>query len=66
MIKVVTNSLGSGDWVTVRIGGRDGFETITEGHRITPMDLVMILQNAGVQAELVEVNDEQLEEGEYQ
>lgn len=65
MIKVITNSLGSGDWVTVRIGGRDGFETITEGHRIEPVDLVMILQNAGVQAELVEVNDQELEEGAY-
>lgn len=65
MIRVFTNSLGSSDWVTVRIVGRDGYETITEGHRISPMDLVMILQNAGVKAELVEVTDEQLEEGTY-
>lgn len=65
MIKVITNSLGNCDWVVVRIGGRDGFETITEGHRIEPRDLVMILQNAGVHAELVEVDDEQMEEGDY-
>lgn len=65
MIKVFTNSLGSSDWVTVRIGDRDGYETITEGHPISPKDLVMILHNAGVKAELVEMTDEQLEEGTY-
>lgn len=65
MIRVITNSNGSGDWVVVRSGARDGFETLHEGHRITPMDLVMILQNLGVHTELVEVTDEQMEEGEY-
>ena len=66
MIRVVTNSLGSGDWVNVRSVGQLGFEVLHEGHRISPMDLVMILQNLGVQAELVEVTDEDMEEGEYQ
>lgn len=65
MIRVVTNSLGSGDWVTVQSGGRDGFEEIHCGHTIGPMDLVEILKRSGVQAELVEVNDEQMEEGEF-
>lgn len=65
MIRVVTNSMGSGDWVTVQIGGRDGFETLHSAHSIRPSDLVEILQRAGAQAELVEVNDEQMEE-EYQ
>jgi len=66
MIRVVTNSMGSGDWVVVRSGARDGFETLHEGHTIGPFDLVCILQNLGVHAELVEVTDEQMEEGEYQ
>lgn len=65
MIRVVTNSNGSGDWVVVRSGGRDGFESIHEGHDIGARDLVEILKRVGVQAELVEVDDEQLEEGEY-
>jgi len=66
MIRVITNSNGSGDWVVVRIGGRDGFETLHEAHSISPKDLVEILQRAGARAELVEVTDEELEEGEYQ
>lgn len=66
MIRVITNSMGSGDWVVVQSGGRDGFETLHEGHRIEPSDLVGLLRLAGIQAELVEVTDEQLEEGEYQ
>ena len=63
MIKVVTNNLGSGDWVTVR-----GFcdEVLFEGHRITTQDLVDILNATLDQgAELVEVTDEQMEEGAY-
>ena len=63
MIKVVTNSLGSGDWVTVH-----GFcgEVLFEGHRATPQDIVDIL-NAVLDygAELIETTDEQLEEGAY-
>jgi len=63
MIKVVTNSLGSGDWVTVK-----GFcgEVLFEGHRAGPQDIVDILNAVLDQgAELIEVNDEQLEEGTY-
>ena len=66
MIKVVTNNLGSGDWVTVLSVGQLGFETLLEGHRIEPGDLVGILRLAGIKAELVEVTDEQMEEGEFQ
>ena len=66
MIKVYTNSLGSGDWVNVQSVGQLGFEVLHEGHRVQPFDLVMILQNLGIHAELVELTDEQLEEGEYQ
>jgi uncharacterized protein (DUF433 family) len=61
MIKVVTNSLGSGDWVTV-VDTNSG-ETLFEGHRITPQDLVSILTfDDSVGAELVEVTDKQMEE----
>ena len=59
MIKVVTNNLGSGDWVTV-LDTNTG-ETLFSGHRITPMDLVNILTHS-VSAELVEVTDEEMEE----
>ena len=63
MIKVVTNSNGSGDWVTVK-----GFcgEVLFEGHRAGPQDIVDILNSLLDQgAELIEVTDEQLEEGAY-
>ena len=63
MIKVITNSLGSGDWVTVK-GLAD--EVLFEGHRVSPQDLVNIIDQVTVQgAELVEVTDEQMEEGAY-
>lgn len=65
MIRVVTNDMGSGDWVTVLTGGRDGFEELHSGHRITAHDLVMILQNLGHHSELVEVTDQQMEEQDY-
>lgn len=59
MIKVITNSLGSGDWITVldtRIG-----ETIFSGHSITPRDLVEILTFENeLAAKLVEVTDEEM------
>lgn len=62
MIKVVTNSLGSGDWIHVK----DGDYTIFEGHRISPYDLVfMLTRYGGSDVALVEVTDEQIEEGEY-
>lgn len=65
MIRVITNSNGSGDWVVVQSGARDGMETLHEGHSISPMDLVEVLKRAGVHAQLVEVTDEELEEGTY-
>ncbi len=62
-IQVITNSNGSGDWVVVKYGT----DTIFEGHRIGPMDLVDIINNFYREdgAELVEVTDEQMEEGAY-
>ena len=66
MIKVVTNSLGSGDWVTIKFGN----EVLFEGHRIGPQDFVNIFNGLGdsgrsAVARLVEVTDEQMEEGEF-
>lgn len=67
-MKVVTNSLGSGDWVTIVM---DDGEEIFSGHRITPQDFVDMINGFGgaggyrEEAELVEVNDEQMEEGDY-
>ena len=63
MIKVVTNSLGSGDWITVK-GHCD--EVLFEGHSAGAQDIVDILNSLlDCGAELVETTDEQLEEGEY-
>ena len=65
MIRVITNSLGSGDWVVVQSGARDGMETLHEGHSIGPMDLVEILKRTGAHVQLVQVTDEDMEEGEF-
>lgn len=59
MIRVITNSNGSGDWI--RIVDSNG-ESLHEGHRISAFDLVCILQNLQIHSELVEVTDEQMEE----
>ena len=61
MIRVITNSLGSGDWVIVQ----EGTEILHEGHRVGAFDLVVILQNLGIQAELGEVKDSEMEDGAY-
>ena len=66
MIKVVTNSLGNGDWVVVKFGD----EVLFEGHRIAPQDFVDIFNGLGdagrsAVARVIEVTDEQMEEGEY-
>lgn len=63
MIRVITNSMGSGDWITVL--GHCG-ETLFEGHKAGPRDIVDILNSVlDCGAELVEVTDEQMEEGAY-
>ncbi len=62
MIKVVTNSMGSGDWITVQ--DTNTGETLFEGHRISARDLVDILSFDGsTEAKLIEVSDEEMEEG---
>lgn len=61
MIKVITNSRGSGDWIVV-VDTNTG-ETLFQGHRITPLDLVQILSfDDSIKAELVEVTNEEMEE----
>ena len=61
MIKVVTNSRGSGDWITIA----DDQGDLWGGHSINARDLANILALAGMEVELVEVDDTQLEEGRY-
>lgn len=63
MIKVVTNSLGSGDWITVQ--GHSNSQLFS-GHRMTAQDVVDLLNLVGVDATLVQVTDEEMEEGEIQ
>lgn len=59
-IQVITNSNGSGDWVKVFYNT----DLIYEGHSISPRDLVNIINSfySDNGAELIEVNDEQMEE----
>ena len=67
-MRVITNSLGSCDWVVVKT---DDGDTIFEGHRIEPRDLVDIINACGgvgkykEDAGMVEIDDEQMEEGDY-
>lgn len=64
MIKVITNSLGSGDWITVV--GNSGSE-IFSGHRVSAHDLQDILNVVSRSGcELIECTDEQMEEGTWQ
>jgi hypothetical protein len=63
MMKVITNSLGSGDWIIVQ--GVSG-KTLFSGHRIGARDLQEILDIvARTGCKLVEINDEQMEEEAY-
>lgn len=67
-MKVVWNALESGDWVVIKT---DDDETVFEGHSINPRDFVDIINNLGgvgrfkEEAELVEVDDEQIQTGDY-
>ena len=63
MNKVITNSLGSGNWITVL--GHSGSELFA-GHRVGARELQEILDIVSRDGcELIEVTDEQLEEGAY-
>jgi hypothetical protein len=56
MIKVMTNSNGSGDWIHIK----EGDLTIFEGHRVGVHDLVFLLERyANVM--LIELTDEEME-----
>ena len=63
MIKVITNSEGSGDWVVVQNTATG--ETLFEGHRITALELASILEQLGHETDIVNVTDEHMEEGAY-
>lgn len=56
MVKVITNA--SGDYIVVLNDG----ENLHEGHSIGAFDLVMILQNLGIQSEHIEITDTEMEE----
>ena len=60
MIKIISNTLESGDWI--RVVGHSG-SVIWEGHKPNVFDLKYILDTVARDgAELIEVNDEGLEE----
>lgn len=59
MIKVITNSNGSGDWIVVQ--GNGGSELFS-GHSVSANDLQMILDIVTRDGcELIEVTDEEME-----
>lgn len=59
MIRVITNSMGSGDWIVVK--GHGGTELFS-GHSVSANDLHVILDLVSRDGcELIEVNDEELE-----
>ena len=62
-VNVITNSLGSCDWVVVKLNG----EQVHAGHYISPRDLFEIMQNCVGYEDVffVEVTDQQIEEGDY-
>lgn len=57
MIKVITNSLGSCDWIKV-VDGEE--QVIYEGHSIGHFELFTILQTLDIPVELVEVDDDEI------
>ena len=70
MIRIVTNSEGSGDWVQVYLltKSKDGKEvvseeTVFEGHSLTPMALFEVLRSIEYSTELITCTDTELEEG---
>ena len=70
MIRIVTNSEGSGDWVQVYLvtKSKDGKEvvseqTVFEGHSLTPQALFDVLSSIEYTTELINCNDTELEEG---
>ena len=64
MIEIVSNSLGSGDWIKVLGPDR---EILFEGHRIGVYDLVSILSSVApaTTVRTISVDDEQMEEGDF-
>lgn len=59
MYKIITNSLGSGDWIKII---DDTGQELFSGHRVGPHDLKYILDITCPKSfELVEVNDEDIE-----
>ena len=61
MIEIITNSMGSGDWVVVR----NGDTVLYEGHRPSVWDLADIFSALDWETRVVELTDEQMEDGEY-
>lgn len=59
MIHIVTNSLGSGDWIYIKKGD----EVLFEGHRPTIRDISFMLEILGHETDIVEITDEQMELG---
>jgi len=57
-MRVITNNLGSGDWIVVQ---DDQGDTIFSNHNIGVFGLMDILNHESERATLVELTDEQME-----
>ena len=57
MIEIITNNLGSGDWVVVNNAG----DRIHSGHDISLYDLQGIFSSVGLNCKITEVDDETME-----
>jgi hypothetical protein len=61
MIRIITNNLGSGDWVVIK----QGDNVLFEGHRPNVYDMRDVFESIGILAGVEEVTDQQMEEGAY-
>ena len=57
-VRIVTNSLQSGDWVKVFIGD----DLIQQGHTISLQDIVFILNKLSIEAGITNLTDLELDE----
>lgn len=55
-VKVIANT-ETGDWLVVEVNN----QIIFSGHNVLPLELVEILQAAGVNTEFVELNSDEME-----
>ena len=61
MIRIITNSLGTGDWVVVMKEDK----VLYEGHSPSVYELAAMFEGLGMSAGVEELTNQQMEEGAY-